>query len=432
MSAVTAESVASLTGNFKEAYGEVIADLVPQSDILFKRVKFVREQGKDGLAYNQPVLIQLASSMSWGTGAVSLNPVVPSMILNATLTGTQLVTRDAIQYNMVVRSLGSKAAFRKGAGLVIENLYKTHGKAAELDMLYGAGAITSGVSLAQSVSAVAASANAAITITYASWAPATFSGFTGAPIDVYQSGSQLNTVGPLTIVSLNANPASSSVGGVLTVSGNSADIAAVIAASGAAAMDLYWFNAYGNNMTGLKGILQNTGSLFGINAATYDLWKANSYNANNTQLTFSKLQQAVSEATGRGLDEDVTTLCNPTTFADLVSEQAGARRFDTSYKPKNAENGMETIKFHSSSGINEVLPHMFVHQGDAFIYPEPQLVKIGAADGIVDSLEGLGQLFLQVPDASVAEVRLLSDFGLLCMAPAKCVLVSNITNSISA
>jgi hypothetical protein len=426
------EDINALNGNFKEVYGEVIEDLVPNTDLLFRndRIKFVRQDGREGLAYNQPVLLQLASSATWGIGP-SMNPVVASLIGNASLTATQIATRDQITYNAVMRSMGSKAAFEDSVGLVIKNLFKSHGKFAEIDLLYGNGAITSGVSLGQSTSIVSSSPNAAITISYGTWAPAIFSGFQAAKLDAYQSGIKLNTNAALVIVSVNASPVSNSVGGVVTVSGNASDITALIAASGGAAVDLYWYSAFGNNMTGLEGILLNTGSLFGISATTYDLWKANQYPAGSTQLTFSKLQQAISQGVARGLDEEVITLVNPATFADLVSENAGARRYDSSYEEKKAMNGMKAIEYWGPSGPNEILPHMFCHQGEAFIVPPDQLIKTGAAQGILDSLTGLGQLFLQVPDNTSAEMRLLSDFGLLVKAPAKCILIQNIVNSAS-
>ena len=118
-----------------------------------------------------------------------------------------------------------------------------------------------------------------------------FSGFQNAQLDAYQAASQVNTNAALTIVSVNVVPVSSSVGGVLTLSGNSSDITALVATNGGTAVDYYWRGAYGNNMVGIAGILQNTGSLFGINAATYDLWQSNTFDASSSQLTFSKLQQ---------------------------------------------------------------------------------------------------------------------------------------------
>jgi hypothetical protein len=186
-------------------------------------------------------------------------------------------------------------------------------------------------------------------------------------------------------------------------------------------------------MVGLEGILRNTGTLFGISAASYDLWQSNTFDCASTQLTFSKLQQAVALGVSRGLDEDTLALVAPVTFADLVNEQAGARRYDSSYDNKKGENGMEALTYWGPSGKVEVVPHMFLHQGEAFVVPPKELIKVGPLDHISPTLPGIdGDIFFQSPTQASYEVRLFSDFGLLNNMPAKSTWVKNIVNSQSA
>jgi hypothetical protein len=343
--------------------------------------------------------------------------------------------RDVLSYDSAARAASSEAAFEGTVGLVLRTLFKAHGKFAELDLLYGNGSITSGISMAQtalSTQAGGAGTNVTITITYASWAPAMFSGFQNAKIDIYNAGSLVNTNAALQIVSVNVVPASSSVGGTIVLTGNATDLNSVFALSGTT-LDIYWYGAYGNNMVGLEGILRNTGSLFGISAASYDLWMSNTFDCSSTQLTFSKLQQAVALGVSRGLDEDTLALCAPVTFADLVNEQAGARRYDTSYDSKKNENGSEALTYWGPSGKVEVVPHMFVHQGEAFVIPPKELIKVGPLDHISPTLPGIdGDIFFQSPTQASYEVRLFSDFGLLNNMPAKSTWIKNITNSQSA
>ncbi len=278
-----------------------------------------------------------------------------------------------------------------------------------------------------------ANTNVTLTLTYGTWSPAIFSGFENALLDAYQGGSKLNTTQGLQIVSIGVTPASATVGGTLILTGAAADLNSVYAATGGTAIDLYWTTAYGNNMVGLSGILQNTGSLFGINASTYSLWQSNVFDAASSQLTFSKLQQAVALGVSRGLDEAVMALCAPVTFADLVNEQAGARRYDSSYSAKKNENGSEALTYWGPSGKIEVLPHMFVHQGEAFVVPPTDLIKVGPLDHISPTLPGIdGDIFFQSPTSASYEVRLFSDFGLLNNMPARSTYVKSITNSQSA
>lgn len=156
-------------------------------------------------------------------------------------------------------------------------------------------------------------------------------------------------------------------------------------------------------------------------------------NTTATQLTFSKLQQAVALGVSRGLDEDVLALVAPVTFADLVNEQAGARRYDSSYSAKKNENGSEALTYWGPSGKIEVVPHMFVHQGESLVFPPKEIIKVGPLDHISPTLPGIdGDIFFQSPTAASYEVRLFSDFAVLNNMPAKSTWVKNITNSQSA
>ncbi len=433
------ETVAtSLNGNFKNVYGDKIMDLVPETDILYRndRIKFVSKKGREGIQFNQPVLLSLPSSATWGLNGPTLNTPIAMQMGNATVTGSAITMRDVLSYDSAARAASSEAAFEGTVGLVLKTLFKAHAKFAEIDLLYGNGPITSGVSLAQSVTVTqngGSGANVTLTITYGTWAPAIFSGFQNATLDLYQGGSLLNTVAALQIVTVNVVPTGPTVGGTITLTGNASDLNAVYAATGGTAIDFYWHSAFGNNMVGIAGILRNTGQLFGISAATYDLWQANSFDCGSTQLTFSKLQQAVALAVSRGLDEGVMSLVSPVTFADLVNEQAGARRYDSSYAPKKNENGSEALTYWGPSGKIEVVPHMFCHQGEAFIFPPAELIKVGPLDHISPTLPGIdGDIFFQSPTQASYEVRLFSDFGLLNNMPAKSTYVSAIKNSQSA
>jgi hypothetical protein len=433
------ETVAtSLNGNFKNVYGDKIKDLVPETDILYRndRIKFVSKKGREGLQFNQPVLVSLPSSATWGLNGPTLNAPIAMQMANATVTGSAITMRDVLSYDSAARAATSDAAFEGTVGLVMRALFKAHAKFCEIDLLYGNGTVTSGISLAQSVlvtQAGGAGTNVTLTVSYGTWAPAIFSGFQNAVVDCYVAGSLLNTVGGLQIVSINVTPASATVGGTIVLTGAAADLNAVYAATASTAIDLYWHSAFGNNMAGISAILQNTGSLFGINAATYDLWQANTFDCASTQLTFSKLQQGVALGVSRGLDESVLSLVAPVTFADLVNEQAGARRYDSSYAPKKNENGSEALTYWGPSGKIEVVPHMFVHQGESFIIPPAELIKVGPLDHISPTLPGIdGDIFFQSPTQASYEVRLFSDFGLLNNAPAKSVYVKSIVNSQSA
>jgi hypothetical protein len=176
---------------------------------------------------------------------------------NASVTGSAITMRDVLSYDAAARSVGSTAAFEATVGLVLRTLFKAHAKFAEIDLLYGNGPITYGnnVAIFSSSAIVTSSANAAVTVSYATWAPAMLSGFENAAMDAYETGvGKINTNAALQIVSVNVVPVSSTVGGVVIFSGNSTDISALVATNGTN-VDFYWYGAYGNNMVGISGIL---------------------------------------------------------------------------------------------------------------------------------------------------------------------------------
>ena len=69
------ETLTTLNGNFKNVYGKKIKDLVPESDILYRndRIKFVEKSGREGIQFNQPVILSLPSSATWGLNGPTLN-----------------------------------------------------------------------------------------------------------------------------------------------------------------------------------------------------------------------------------------------------------------------------------------------------------------------------------------------------------------------
>ena len=101
------ETVAtSLNGNFKNVYGKSIQDLVPETDILYRndRIKFVDKKGREGIQFNQPVLLSLPSSATWGLGGPILNSPIAMQMGNATVTGSAITMRDVLSYDAAARA----------------------------------------------------------------------------------------------------------------------------------------------------------------------------------------------------------------------------------------------------------------------------------------------------------------------------------------
>ena len=421
----------TLAGLLKETYADKLEKLIPLSSVIQNIVPFVPKQKRPGNQYHQPVLVQYATNATWGTGGYTLNAINSSKSVDATLTGANIVHRDSIAYDLAAfAASGTPQSFEQAYGLVIENLYEVTSKYLELDLLYGAGGSpASGNSLAQTTTIAQNSATqATVTISYGTWSLATFAGMETAGISFYNAGTLVASATSYTIVSVGVVPATSTVGGTLVVTGTSGDITTLVALSGTT-LDIYWLSAYGNQMAGLRAIMTNTGTLFGVNASTYSLWQSNTFNCQNTQLTFGKVQAAAAIAANRGLATKATLFTSLPTFANLVDEQAGARMLDQSYDEDKVKNGFTHIEYYSANGVIEVVPHMFVHQGEAFMLPKVETWRVGAFDDVVDTVPGMtGQFQVQTNNAASWEVRVMANQAVIVVKPAQSVILQSVVN----
>jgi hypothetical protein len=183
-------------------------------------------------------------------------------------------------------------------------------------------------------------------------------------------------------------------------------------------------------MAGLKKIITNTGSLFGIDASVYDLWKGNSVSTSG-QLTMAKVLSAVSKAVQRGLDSDACVLVNPSTWADLASNLAALRRFDGSYSKKKSSNGSEELEYVGQNGVLKIVPYNLVKEGDCFIFPEDKVMRIGARElGLNDPTRPQDEIFFTIPGKAGVGLRSYTNQAIFLEAPAQAVYISGIVNSL--
>ena len=429
------ETTSTLNGLYKEVYADRINDLIPESNVLLGMDNFVSKDQREGNKYHQPVLLSYPSGATWGLGAVSLVNAIASQMGDAQVQGSAITHRDLLAYDAAAKAAkGGKQSFEEATSLIVENLIKAESKFLELDLLYGGGAApTTGNSLAQTSSIATGSPSATVTactIVLSTWAPAVFSGMENAQICFYNAGVLVSSGADsvFTVTSLNVVPASSTVGGVLTVTGTTTGTTTLQALNGTV-LDIYWNSSFGNQMSGVRQILTNSGSLFNINAGTYALWQANTFDCQSTQLTFGKLQGAVALGVNRGLEGKVIALVSPPTFANLVNEQAGARRYDSSYSSDKEQNGTRKIEFFSSNGIIEIVPHIFMHQGEAYLLAKDEFVRMGPVENVTNTLPGMpGDFFVQSQTYAAYELRCYANQACLAEFPAHNVYIKNIVN----
>ena len=341
---------------------------------------------------------------SGGEDAFNLNAPVSGRIKDASVRGTQLVLRSVLGYASASRAAqGGEKAFMQATKFLVGNMLRSVTKKLEIEMFYGQ----------MGYATISAVSGTTLTITTAEWAPGIWAGAEDMPIEIRDS-SGATSRGETRVVSVNFD---------------NKQIVVETALAGVAATDVIWHKgAYGNEFAGIHKIVTNTGSLFGIDASAYNLWKGNTYSAGSAALSFNKLQDAVARAVEKGLDSDVLVMVNPRGWADLLTEQASLRQYDSSYSSEKSENGSKTIKFHGQSGMMEIIPSIYCKEGYAYILCVEDMIRIGSTDVTFKRPGNGDQFFRDLEDSAGYELRAYTDQALFSHSPGKNVLINNIVN----
>lgn len=431
MASATTEYVTTLNGLFKMVYANELTNLIPDGVKALKTYKF-SEADRIGNKFNFPVKVshpQSATYAAAGDGAFALNTIVAGQTANAEVDGYQLLFRDSMDYESAAKaSEGGKRAFVKATRYMVESMIEQVSKRLEIQLFYGGKGLATvsanGGSGADSGSLLPSlQYKATITLTAASFAPLIWGGMRGCRVAVYNGASAVagvtNACCIKTVDIINRQ---------LVLNGDNTELGNI------ASTHTIWFaGAKGKEFSGLDAIVTNTGSLFGIDASAYDLWAGSSYSAGSADLSLKKIENACAQAAAKGgLDGAAICWVSFKTWANLVSDMAGFRMFDSSYS-KDGVNGFESIKFHAINGVVEVVPSGYVKEGEAFILPKEGIMRIGATDMTFNipgqANESDERFFFPIADYAGFELRLFSHQALVVKTPAKCVKITDIVNS---
>ena len=411
-------TVATLNGLFKEVYPEGIRDLIPNGTKVQKLIKFVPATKELGKQYNQPVTLAYPNGFTFlaaGAGVTTLKDANTGTMKNAALDGSQIILREQMDYEAAAKSARGRNSFMDGTKLMFKNMQMSMRKRVEVELLYGGGG-DAGVGLGQ----VASISSNTLTFTAASWAPGIWSGLEGSAVTV-NNGTSTTERGTSTITAVDIEART---------------VTLASAPGGTATNDVvYYENAYpsggSQEMTGIHKILANSGSLFGISASSYSLWKSVSYAVGSVALTFSKVRKAISLAVAKGLDDDCTLLVNPKTWDNLMDDLAALRRFvEKGGKGASYQIGAEEIIFFSQNGKIAVVPSIYVKEGFAYGLCAEDWVRPGAADVTFNTPgSSKDEIFFHLPTKNGFEARAYTDQAVFCEAPGRQFLMTGIVNS---
>lgn len=399
-------TAATLDGLYKSVYGEEgPIQLLPDMAILQSMVKFNPAQ-RTGKSYEVPVVVSSAQGFSYGLAdeTITLKTEVAATLKNITVKGAQIVGQASLNYDAASRSIGSKQAFMGSAHLVVKDLFESHGRKLEASLLYGS----------VGIGTVASLSSQDIVLTAASFADGLFIGAEGMTIDVYQSDKTTLRQGDLVISAVN--PATYT----LTVVGTTTGIVStdVVFVDGSLGKECY----------GLDAIATNTGSMFGVDAAAYSLWKSSSYACGGAALTMAKVLSGAALAIARGgLARDAVLLCHPSSWNNLNADQAGLRQYGD--EKSGAVNGFEKITYRGPNGKIEVVAHPMVKRGEAFLFDPKTLKRVGSQDISSQTPGKSDEIFLHSQTLSAYILRTYSNQAIVCEKPAQIVKFTGIVPS---
>ena len=399
-------TVSTLDGLYKSVYGEQgPIELLPDMAILQSMIPF-KQSERTGKSFEVPVVVGQSQGFSYGLAdeTITLKTEVAATLKNVTVKGAQIVGQASLNYDAASRSMGSKQAFENSAGLVVRELFESHGRKLEQSLLYG----SVGIGTVSSLS------SQDIILTAASFADGLWIGSEGMIIDVYQSDGTTLRAGDLTVSAVN--PATYTI----TVTGTTTGIVStdIVFVDGSNQKECY----------GLDAIATNTGSMFGISAASYSLWKASSYACGSAALTMAKVLSGAAQAIARGgLSRDAVLLVHPSSWNNLNADQAGLRQFPDD--KNSAVNGFEKISYRGPNGKIDVVAHPMVKRGEAFLFDPKNMKRVGSQDISSTTPGKSDEIFLHSQTLSAYILRTYSNQAILCEKPAQLVKFTGIVPS---
>lgn len=397
----------TLNANFKIVYADKIENLIPDGVKLVNKIPFSGREAQLGNLYSQPLILGLEHGVTFAGStddAFALQAPIAGQLKEAQVRGSQMVLRSVLGYAAAARAAGgSPRAFEDSTKFLVQNMMRSMAKKLEIEMLYGQ----------VGYATVASTAANVITITTAEWAPGIWAGANSMPLEIRSSAGTLR--GYCNVQTVNMD--------LRTVSVD-------LLPAGVIATDIIWHKgAYNNEFAGIHKILTNTGVLFNIDAAQYDLFKGNTSSAGSGVLSFAILQNAIARSVEKGLDSDVAVFVNPRAWSDLLTEQAALRQYDYSYRSSVAENGAQEIMFHGQNGKVEIIPSIYVKEGYCYVLAMEDFMRVGSTD-ITFRRPGQGDdFFRELENNAGYELRAYTDQAAFCMAPGRSSLVNNIVNS---
>lgn len=408
-----------LNGWFKSKQGK-FQDIIPEVAKFYGTLGPLVQAEKVGKDFKFPVELALPQGVTYaagGAGAYEFEDAIAGEMKEALIDGSQISITDIIDFESAAKAMkeGDEAYGNAGDRLVMR-MRKAGLKRLEMATWYGQRW------LGTVASATTVSGRRACVLDTAEWATGIWAGMRNMRLDVYSDSTLVTKITSTTYVSIYS----------ISVSTRTLTLAGTDFASIDTGHYLVPYNSVGKDMAGIGKIITNTGTLFQIDASLYELWAGNEFDCLSAAFSLKKLQDAIADAVGKGLDEKVQCYVSPRTWANLCSDQAALRRY--SAEMTKGTNGFRRLEMFSQNGELEIIPHTIIKEGECWLLPQSRFMKIGAQDLGFNYPGKEGQYFEQATSSTgkkLAGWQLMAyaHVAAICGAPGMCTRVKNIVNN---
>lgn len=410
----------NIQGLFKRRYAAYVNPL-PSDNTLADAMGFVPQDVRPGEDYRFPIQTGVEHGVSHNSDntAFSVASVVDSTVSVASLEGTTILVAGNLPYDVIAKAMNGDAAYFKAMDYKVKALMQGGELYRELSLAYGGGG---GAAVAAEIAVVSASISGAdlnatqiVSITRATWSAGIWNTMLNARVDILQSDGDTVRAAEVTVTAVTT----SNNRITLSKSGSGATVATndKIIMRGSEDKSCY----------GVKGILQNTGTLFGISAATNPFWQALSFSAGSATLTIAKIQNMGALLSRNGLTKGGDLFVPPEAFADLVTELQDHDRYNNQTDAK--QTGFYTLLVKSACGPITVHCYKWQQQGFAWFLGKGVGKRVGATD-LTFSLPGTNKWFyVELESSAGCQIRVYSNQAPILTIPYHCAIITGIQST---
>ena len=412
--------------NFKVRYGKFINPL-PSDNTLADYSEFVGAEERPGKQFQFPVQVTIEHGQTHDVSdtAFALEPAIDSELKEAIIDGATVMMVGNIPYNVIARGKqgaangNSGGSFWKPIDLKTKALMQGGELYRELDLLYGPGTAAAALGnigvVAASVSGSSLTAGQVVRLTTGSWAPGIWNNFIKGKVDIYESDGTTLRAADVQVTAVGATNCR------LTLINTSSS--AVVAANDI----LVPKTSKGKSCIGVQAILENSGSIFGIDAAVYPMWRCLSMSIGGA-LSRAKIVQFCSRLYPNGMSGGAKLFVGGAAFADLSEEASALQRY-TENTDKVKRQGNDNLEYNTSIGVINVALHRYLKQSIGMLIAKNVLKRVGSSD-LTFSLPGTNQWFYQeLPSNAGSQIRIFSNQAPILEIPYYCGIMTGIASN---